>query len=304
MNEKMCKGIIPPMITPLVDRDALDEAGLERLIEHILAGGIHALFILGTTGEAPSLGYHLRRNLITRTCRQVDGRVPVLVGVTDTAFVESVNLAKHAADSGAYAAVIAPPYYFPAGQPELAEYVERLVKEIPLPVFLYNMPMMTKIIIESETIHRLAAQPGIIGIKDSSGSLDYLDKILATAKKDRPDWSILTGPEELLAETLRRGGDGGVNGGANLYPQIFVELYNAAEQGNIGQVETLHKQILELGRIYHVGRHVSAIIKGLKCALSLLGICDDFMAEPFHRFNTPERDRVRSLMTEMNLLKQ
>ena len=102
-------GIIPPMVTPLTDRDALDAAGLERLIEHILGGGVHGLFILGTTGEGPSLSYRLRRELIERTCRQVRRRVPVLVGITDTAFVESVNVARWAADAGADAVVTAPP---------------------------------------------------------------------------------------------------------------------------------------------------------------------------------------------------
>ena len=108
-----------PMVTPLVARDTLDVEGLERLVEHILAGGVAGLFVLGTTGEAPSLSYPLRREVIDRVCRQVDGRVPVLVGVTDTSFVESVRLAGHAADAGASAVVLSAPYYFPAGQPEL-----------------------------------------------------------------------------------------------------------------------------------------------------------------------------------------
>ena len=114
-------GIVPPMITPLSGRDQLDVAGLERLIERILAGGVNGLFILGTTGEGPSLSYRLRRELIERVSRQVNGRVPILVGATDTAFVESVNVAKIAADAGAAAVVVAPPYYLPEGQPELQE---------------------------------------------------------------------------------------------------------------------------------------------------------------------------------------
>src|ERR1700740_1981819 len=107
------RGIIPPLITPLVQRDELDVAGLEKLIEHVLSGGVHGLFILGTTGEAPSLSYRLRRELIDAVCRFVRGRVPVLVGITDTAFVESVSLACHAADAGAEALVVSTPYYFP-----------------------------------------------------------------------------------------------------------------------------------------------------------------------------------------------
>ena len=118
------RGIIPPMVTPLLDADTLDVAGLERLIEHILAGGVHGLFILGTTGEAPSLSHRLRQEFVERVCAQVNGRVPVLVGITDTSFVESLNLAQKAADLGAEGLVLAAPYYFLAGQAELLEYLQ------------------------------------------------------------------------------------------------------------------------------------------------------------------------------------
>ncbi len=131
------------MVTPLRGRDELDAAGLELLVEHILAGGVSGLFILGTTGEGPSLGYRLRRELIERVCRQVKQRVPVLVAITDTAFVESVNIARAAAKSGADALVVAPPYYLPGAQPELQEYLAHLVPELPLPLFLYNMPQVS-----------------------------------------------------------------------------------------------------------------------------------------------------------------
>ncbi len=295
------QGIVPPMITPLTGRDNLDVVGLERLIEHILEGGVHGLFVLGTSGEAPSLSYRLRRELIERTCRQVNGRIPVLVGVTDTVFVESVNMARHAADCGAYAAVLAPPYYFPSGQPELAEYIEHLMAEMPLPVFLYNMPMMTKVIIEPETVRRLADQQRIVGAKDSSGDLSYYKSLLEIAKI-RPDWSILIGPEDLLAESVQLGGNGGVNGGANIIPKLFVDIYEAAKCGDKTRLNELQKRVLDFGRIYHVGHHASSIIKGLKCSLSLMGICDDFMAEPFHRFYEPERNQVRKILQEQGLL--
>src|SRR5580698_7635322 len=141
-------GIVPPMVTPLRGRDELDVAGLERLVEHILAGGVHGLFLLGTTGEGPSLSYRLRRELIERACRSVAGRVPVLVGITDTAFVEAVGLARFAAEAGAQALVLAPPFYYPNSQPELLEYIRHIAPELPLPLFLYNMPTHTKTVIE------------------------------------------------------------------------------------------------------------------------------------------------------------
>jgi 4-hydroxy-tetrahydrodipicolinate synthase len=287
------------MVTPLVDRDTIDVSGLECLIEHILDGGVHGLFILGTTGEAPSLSYALRRELIERVCQQVGGRVPVLVGITDTAFIESLGVGCAAADAGADALVLAPPYYFPSGQAELIEYVEHLTGELPLPLFLYNMPMMTKVVFEHETIRQLLHNERIVGVKDSSGDLDYFKQLLPIARQ-RPDWSVLIGPEHLLADAVALGGQGGVNGGANLCPRLFVDLYEAARLGNTALVASLQEEVLKLGRIYEVGQHASAVIKGLKCALSLLGICDDFLAEPFHRFRNPERDRVRHLLDELN----
>jgi 2-dehydro-3-deoxy-D-pentonate aldolase len=296
----MLEGIVPPMVTPLCERDTLDIAGLERLIEHILGGGVHGLFICGTTGEAPSLGYRLRRELIERTCRQVGDRVPVLVGITDTAFVESVEMAKFAADRGAKALVLAPPYYFPVGQPELVEYIRHLLVELPLPTFLYNMPMMTKVSIEPETVRQLLDEPRIAGVKDSSGDLDYFDRLLKVAK-GRPDWSVLVGPEHLLAETVRRGGNGGVCGGANLHPRLFVDVYEAAKRGDAARVAELQDQVLELGKIYQVGRHASAVVKGLKCALALVGLCDDFMAEPFRRFRPEHREHVLPVLQKLGL---
>lgn len=296
------RGIIPPMVTPLTGRDALDCAGLERLIEHLLAGGVHGLFILGTTGEGPSLSYRLRRELIERTCRQVNRRVPVLVGITDTAFVESLNVARWAADAGADAVVVAPPYYMPEGQPELQEYLDHLVPELPLPLFLYNMPALTKVSFELETIRRAMDNPRIIGLKDSSGNMVYFHRAAALLKH-RPDWSLLMGPEELLSDALLAGGHGGVNGGANVHPQLYVALYDAARRGDMARVRELHREVMRFSEtLYRIGRHPSAIIKGIKCALSLRGICDDFMAEPFHRFREQERQQVRDALAALKVI--
>ena len=296
MNLPKHHGIIPPMVTPLRDRDALDVAGLERLIEHILAGGVHGLFILGTTGEGPSLSYRLRKELIERTCRQVKSRVPVLVGITDTAFQESLTVARWSADAGADALVVAPPYYLPEAQPELQEYLDHLVPELPLPLFLYNMPALTKVSFELDTVRRAMDEPRIIGLKDSSCSMIYLHRVLALLPH-RPDWTVLVGPEEMLADAVLAGAQGGVNGGANLFPRLYVKLFEAARGGDLARVRELHAVVMRVSEgLYRVGRHGSAIIKGLKCALALLGVCDDSMAEPFARFREPERARIRQIL--------
>jgi 4-hydroxy-tetrahydrodipicolinate synthase len=287
------------MVTPLRGRDELDLPGLERLIEHILSGGIDGLFILGTTGEGPSLSYSLRRELVERTCRQVRGRVPVLVGITDTAYVESVNLARHAATAGADALVLAPPYYFVEGQPELQEYLDHLAAELPLPLFLYNAPHNTKVQYEPGTLRRAMDQPKIVGLKDSSRNMDYFHHAVGLLKH-RPDWSLLIGPEELLAEAVLAGGHGGVPGGANLFPRLYVQLCEAARAGDVPRSQQLHAQVMLISKsLYQVGRHPSAVIKGIKCALACQGICDDFMAEPFHRFRAEERALVQRYLLEL-----
>jgi dihydrodipicolinate synthase/N-acetylneuraminate lyase len=292
-------GIIPPMITPLRGRDELDFAGLEKLIEHILAGGVSGLFILGTTGEGPSLSYRLRRELIQRVCKQVNHRVPILVGITDTSFVESVNVARSAAESGADALVVAPPYYLPEAQPELQEYLEHLVPELPLPLYIYNMPALTKVHFELETVRRAMDEPRIIGLKDSSGDLNYF-KRAAELIRSRPDWSLLIGPEEKLFDGLQLGGHGGVSGGANIFPKLYVKMVEAHRAGNIEDAQQLQQHIQRVSdAFYRIGKHSSSIIKGIKCALSCLGICDDFMAEPFRRFRTGESDLVKSRLKKI-----
>lgn len=286
-------GIIPPLATPLKARDELDHAGLERLVEHQIAGGVHGLFVLGTTGEAPGLSYRLRRELISRVCDQVADRVPVLVGITDTAMVEALDLARHSAGQGAAALVLAAPYYFPNSQPELLEYISHLAPELPLPVFLYNMPSHTKTFFEIDTVRRALEVPNIVGMKDSSGNMIYYHQLVRLLAQ-RPDWTVLMGPEELLGESVLLGGHGGVCGGANLCPRLYVDLYEAARARDVARVADLHARVMRISStLYRVGKHGSAFIKGLKCALNTLGICDDFMAEPFHRFRAPEREAVR-----------
>lgn len=304
MNCKMnapLSGIIPPLVTPLLDDDVLDVEGLNRLIEHLIAGGIHALFVLGTTGEAQSLSYKLRVEMIKNTCRITKGRLPVLVCISDTSIVESVNLARIAADNGADAVVSAPPYYFAAGQPELIEFYENLTPQLPLPLFLYNMPTHTKVNFAPATIQRIAEDPRVIGFKDSSANAVYFQSVMY-AMKERQDFSMLVGPEEIMAESVLLGAHGGVNGGANMFPELYVELYNAAKNTNLEELKRLQEKIMQISAtIYTVGQHGSSYLKGLKCALNLLGICSDYVAAPFHKFEQREREKIWKALQKLGI---
>lgn len=297
----MTKGIIPPVITPLQSQNELDTEGLERLLEHILSGGVHGLFILGTTGEGPSLSYDLRYEVTERVCSQVDGKVPVLVGITDTSFTESIRLSNKAADVGATAVVAAPPYYFSTNQQELIHYFRSLADESPLPLFLYNMPAHTKVHFEPTTVKTLAEHANIIGFKDSSGDLLYFQNV-AYLLQDKPEFTLLVGPEEMLMQTMLSGGHGGVNGGANMFPKLYVEMYEAVLEKDFERMFSFQEKILQISSsLYTVGNSPAKYLQGLKCALSLMGICNDTLALPYRSFGDKERKAVEKSLKNLDL---
>lgn len=293
---KKIQGIIPPMITPLKGNDELDREGAVRLIEHMLKGGVHALFILGTTGEAQSLTYRLRYEFVELVCKQVAGRVPVLVGITDTSLDESVKLAEAAARCGAAGVVAAAPYYFAPSQQEMIEYFTALADALPLPLYLYNMPSHVKVFLEAATVKKLAEHPNIVGLKDSSANMNYFETLLYHLG-GRDDFALYVGPEELTGECVLMGADGGVNGGANMFPELYVAMYEAAKAGDVVRVRELQRRIMQISvSIYTVGKYGSSYLKGVKCALSLLGICDDYISWPYRHFRAEERAKIREAL--------
>ena len=299
--KKLC-GIIPPMVTPLLATDKLDVAGVHNLVEHLIKGGVSGIFILGTTGETQHLSIKLREELIRATCASVGGRLPVLVGITDTSMSESLYLGGVAAECGADSLVAAPPYYFALGQPELFEYYQALSEKCPLPLYLYNMPSHTKVMIEPETVKRLSDFPNIVGLKDSSANGVYFHKLLYLLK-DHPEFSLFVGPEEMMASVVLMGATGGVAGGANLYPELFVSLYNAANAKDMRRVSELQDKVMMVGEsLYGIGRFGSSYIKGIKTALALKGICSDTLAQPFNTFQMPEKQKVQVALMQLEPL--
>ena len=268
------RGIVPPMVTPLSGPDELDVEGLERVVEHIIAGGVHGLFILGTTGEGPSLSYKLRMELIERVCRLVAGRVAVLVGITDTSFSESVDLAHYAHDEGADAVVLAAPYYFPARQEDLLRYIQHIAAELPLPIFLYNMPSHTKLAFEVDLLKQAMQIPNIVGLKDSSGQFVYFQSVQQAARA--------AARIHLLG---RAGGDVGCDDSVRwprrrprrrqpLPAACMLRLWEAATAGDLETTRRLHAQTIRISTsLYCVGNYGTGITKAIKAALACLGIC-------------------------------
>ncbi len=297
--DKTVHGIIVPLITPLESQCRLDRAGLERLVEHVVNGGVSGLFILGTTGEGPSLNYGLRAEMIAAVCAQVAGRVPVLVGVTDTAYDQTMAMARIAADAGASAVVVAPPCYFRISQSDLLRYMQRFAEDSPLPAFLYNMPSLTKTAFELETVRQAAGIPGILGLKDSSGDLDYLASVVRSVRAGFP---VMMGPEELLVDAMRAGATGGVCGGANLNPRLFVELHQAAARGDVERTSQLQTRVREISAaMYTVGDRSTSYLRGLKSAVAAVGLCSGTTALPFSPFTAEEHRLLESRLDALGL---
>lgn len=297
-NEAL-RGIIPPMVTPLAGEDELDRNGLEKLIEHMVRGGVHGLFVCGTTGEGPSLSERLKRELIRVTCQHVKGRIPVLVGILDTSKTEMLAMARFAAEAGAAAIVLAPPFYAPISQLDLIRCVTTFASESPLPLYLYNLPDPRHVRYTLSTLKTCSEVPGVIGFKDSSGNFDYLKQALHLFR-DRPDFSIFVGPENLLSASLAAGARGGISGGANAFPDLYVALYDAATADRIEDVQRLQTLVDRFTRqVYFVGEPEGSLIRGLKCCLSILDFCDSRVCWPSTPANDEQRAEVERCIREL-----
>ncbi len=270
------EGIIVPLITPLTSDEMLDLPGLERLVEHVIAGGVSAIFLLGSSGEGPVLADSLRERLLQAVSEQVDGRVPILLGIPAPGTRQVIEIASRLLRLGGDAIVLVAPYYYPQTQAEVIAHVSAVATSQNVPTVVYNIPQMVKTIIEPETVAQLAELPEVVAIKDSLGDMTRFQRLLAIQNK-RPDFSVCQGAEGVVALSLIRGGNGAVLGLANVAPALCQELYDAAKSGNLKRAWELQEQLLTLWRIHTHGQWLPC----LKMAASQLGLCAPFASAPF-----------------------
>ena len=297
---KALRGIIAPMVTPLDEKGNIDYPGTERLVEHLINGGVHAVFVLGTTGESQSLSLEDRKKFVAYVGKLISDRVPYLVCVSDTSMEDAYRLSIKAKESGACGVVAAPPYYFCPSQSDMVNWFKVLAEKSPLPLYLYNMPGNVKVSIAPSTVRILASHPNIVGLKDSSANMTYFQTVKYITLNE-PDFALYVGPEELTGECVLMGADGGVNGGANMFPELYVKMYEAADNKDIDTVRRLEKIIMQISTsIYSVGNSPSSYLQGLKCALEILGICKGGLALPYVPFDEGNKVRVREALDKID----
>lgn len=222
-------GTVVPMVTPTTGRDGtIDEQALARYTEQLVTKGVHGLFPCGSIGEFTSLTADQRRRVV-EVVADAAGDTPVLAGCGDTS-VEAVRRhVRAAAEAGADAAVVVTPYYLSTTQNGLVDFYTDVAAESDLPLVLYNIPALTGVSLDVETVVELSSHPNVVGIKDTSGDMTYHRRLIDETSSE---FTVLQGATELAIVSLDTGADGLVAGPANVFPGVLSTLYEAHHGGD------------------------------------------------------------------------
>jgi 4-hydroxy-tetrahydrodipicolinate synthase len=239
------RGIFTPTLVPFDDRGEIDEPELRRFLGWLMDQGVHGLYPNGSTGEFTRLTLEERRRVVRITCEVARGRVPVLAGAAEANVKETLAACEAYAGMGAAAVAIVSPFYFRLSPDSVYAYFAEIARQTPIDVTLYNIPMFASPI-DVPTIRRLAEFPRVVGIKDSSGDLAFMMRMISAVRPSRPDFSFLTGWEAVLAPMLMIGCDGGTHASSNAVPEITRRIFDLCGAGNFQEAMRWQYRILEL----------------------------------------------------------
>jgi 4-hydroxy-tetrahydrodipicolinate synthase len=276
------RGVVVPAATPLTEDEQVDETAMAKLVSHMIEGGVHGLFLLGTTGEFARLDDVQKRKAGEAAVEAIGGRVPVYIGVSDAGARKVKQNIRMAEQLKADVIVCTLPYYIPVRHPrEQLHFFETVLGETDLPVMLYNIPATVNAEISLEVVEKASRKPNMIGIKDSSGNLGYLKKLVEMRPK--PEYKVLVGDESLSAKGLLSGGDGLVPSLANVFPKLFVDLYKRCAAGDEEGAMRLQSRIDEINQWNKCSDSWLGALIFRKKALSMMGIGSERLAEPYLR---------------------
>ena len=290
-------GIVVPMITPLTKNELIDENALLKIIDYILNGGIHGIFVNSTTGEGVCLTNEEGQRILQIVIDRVNGKVPVYANVSATSVKIALNNIKQVENLGADIAVAHPPYFYPPNsQEELFTYYESIIKESNIPVMIYNIPFTTQAPIAINTVQRLLDFENLIGIKDSSVDYVFLQDLIKL-KEQRPDFKIFIGKSHMWTAGILSGADGGLDGISNVIPELCVKLYDKIKIGS-KDVFSDQKRIDEIWRIYEC----RSFLGGVKAAMNLLGLCEPVTSNPILQASKDEVQQIIKILTANKVL--
>ncbi|HET6251549.1 MAG TPA: dihydrodipicolinate synthase family protein [Tepidisphaeraceae bacterium] len=244
MPQKL-RGIFTPNLVPLDARGEINEGELRRYVDWLIERGVHGLYPNGSTGEFTRFTVEERRRIIRIVCEQCAGRVPVLAGAAEANVAETIKACEIYRGYGARAVAIVSPYYYRLGPESVYAYFREIALNSPIDVTLYNIPMFASPI-DVPTIRRLAEFPRVIGIKDSSGDVTFMCRMISAVRPIRPDFSFLTGWEAALVPMLIMGADGGTHATSGIVPELTRQIFDLTTAGQLPEAVALQLRLIEL----------------------------------------------------------
>jgi 4-hydroxy-tetrahydrodipicolinate synthase len=261
------QGAYAALITPLTESGELNLEALGQLLDHVIAGGVAGVSTLGSTGECATLSPQMRLEVVKETARLCAGRVMVAAGIADSSPEATIEQINSCDELGVDAVLVTPPFYYICNQDEVRRFYEGVARRTELPFVLYNIPHLSKVWVEPDTVAHLVKDPQVIGVKDSSRSFDYTQG-LVQLRDSGPDFSIVTGSDTQLVAALTVGADGAWAASLNVAPGLSVGIIEAHRQGDTERARSLQAQLLQLVSLGRWGTFPA----GWKAILDLIGI--------------------------------
>ncbi len=292
------RGIIPAMVTPLDANGRVAEKPLRKLVNHLIAGGVHGLFPVGSQGEFFALAIEQKKEILRIVLDETRGRVPVYAGTGAVTTREVIETTKMARDLGVNAVSVLTPYFLVPSQKELIEHYLAVARAVPdLPILLYSNPERTQVPFPTSTVKELAAVDNIVGIKDSSGDMSLSGEYIRLTRG--MNFSVLAGRDTLIYATLCYGGTGSITATANVDPRVPVEIYEAFQSGDHKRALEAQYRLAPLRIAFGLGTFPVVI----KEALSMIGIEAGPAIPPVGPMTAENRDKLRKVLAGMGLLK-
>jgi len=269
-NDNRLRGIFTPNMVPLDEQGTINEVELRRYVDWLIESGVHGLYPNGSTGEFTRFSVDERRRIIAIIADQVAGRVPILAGAAEANVRETLAACEHYHELGCRAVAIVAPFYYRLSPDNVYAYFKEIADHAPIDVTLYNIPMFASPI-DLETIQRLSEDcPRIIAIKDSSGDVAQMMRMIEAVRPNRPDFSFLAGWDIVLLPMLLIGCDGGTNAVSGVVPEIMRNLYDSTIAGRLDEARRIQMTVADLfdRLVYSVdfpeGFRVGATLRGFK----------------------------------------
>jgi len=293
------EGVFPPAITPFKEDDEVDVEKLTEYLDFLVKNRVHGIFLLGTNGEGPLLTHEEKKLLIKTAVEHVNGRIPIIVGTGCTSTKETVELSKYAEKVGADAIHVVTPYYYPVSEEGFIRHYNKITESVELPLIIYYIPERTGVKMSVSTLLKLAHNEKIIGIKDSSKSIEWFYEAINTVKRIREDFVFFGGSDALIYVHLVLGASGVVSAVANVFPEIVVELYEEFRRGNLQKAKQLQDKILAIRRSLKMGPYLG----GVKAALKLRGMDFGDPRSPLVGYSNKELEELEKKLEEIGIIR-